>query len=98
MLFIAVVIVGLFVLYKTFGSNTGNLKTGEYVYVKTGSSYESVKNYLRDSGFVKDIRSFDFLAKRADYPNKVKAGKYRITKGMSNYDMIRMLRSGRQIS
>lgn len=86
----------LFIAYKIWGSNTGDLKTGEYLYIKTGSNYEEVKKNLNENGFVKDMWSFDFFAKRVDYPLKVKPGKYHIPTGMSNYQMLRMLRSGKQ--
>lgn len=93
--FLVIDVVVLFIAYKIWGSNTGDL-TDEYLYIKTGSTYEDVKQNLENKGFVKDLWSFDFLAKRAGYPEKVKAGKYHITKGMSNYEIVRMLRSGRQ--
>lgn len=86
----------LFLAYKIWGSNTGDLHQGEYLYIKTGSSYEEVKKNLKTNGFIKDLWSFDLLASRSGYPQKLKAGKYRITKGMSNYQIVRMLRSGRQ--
>lgn len=94
--FIAFDLILLFIAYKIWGCNTGNFTSGEYLYVKTGSNYDDVKKNLKEKDFVKDMRSFDFLAKRVDYPSKIKAGKYHIIKGMSNYEMLRMLRSGRQ--
>ncbi len=94
--FIAFDILSLILAYKIWGSNTGSLAQGEYLYIKTGSSYATVKKNLHEKGFVNDLWSFDFLAKRIGYPSMVKAGKYRITKGMSNYELLRMLRSGRQ--
>lgn len=86
----------LFAVLKTFGPNTGSFRKDEYLYIHTGAGYEQVKNVLEKEKFVKDIKAFDFLAKQAEYPSNVKAGKYKITKGMSNYQLIRMLRSGRQ--
>ena len=88
--------VGAFVAYKIWGSNTGSLNSGEYLYIKTGSNYAQIKHYLKEKGFIDDLWSFDILAKQAGYPEKVKAGKYHFSSGMSNYSIIRMLRSGRQ--
>ncbi|HTN44801.1 MAG TPA: endolytic transglycosylase MltG [Flavipsychrobacter sp.] len=96
--FIIFDIVLLFLAYRIWGSNTGDLHQGEYLYIKTGSSYEDVKKNLKTNGFIKDLWSFDILASKAGYPQKIKAGKYRITGGMSNYQIVRMLRSGRQTS
>jgi len=88
---------GLFLVYKVFGPNTSSFGKGEYLYIPTGTGYEQLKQTLEAEGFVRDIKAFDLLAKRANYPSNVKAGKYKITKGMSNFNMIRMLRSGRQV-
>jgi len=95
---VILLVVGGFAAYKVFGPNTDGFRKGEYLYIPTGATYEQVLNALDKEGFVKDINSFAFLAKKAQYPDKVKPGKYHIKKGMSNYDIIRMLRSGRQTS
>jgi len=85
-----------FTALKIFGPNTDGFREGDFLYIRTGSTYADVKKTLEEQGFVKDIASFDFLARQAKYPSMVKAGKYRIAPGMSNYHIIRMLRSGRQ--
>lgn len=89
-------IIGLFFTYKIFGPNTGSRAAGEYLYIHTGSTYESVLESLEAGGFVSDINSFKMLANQAGYPEKVKAGKYHIRKGMSNFQILRMLRNGSQ--
>lgn len=91
-----ILLLGLFLAYKVFGPNTNGFAKGEFLYIRTGSTYGQVKELLDKGGFVRDIKSFDILAKRAGYPSYVKAGKYKIEKGMSNYHIVRMLRSGRQ--
>jgi len=83
-------------LFFVFAPNTGVFSQGEYLYIRTGSSYEQVKQALNDEGFVRDINSFDLLAKNAGYPSKIHPGKYLIKKGMSNFDIVRLLRSGKQ--
>lgn len=95
-LLLASIVLGVITAYFFFGSNTGDLQTGEYLYIKTGSNYQDVKNNLLSNGFIQNEWSFDILAKRAGYPAKVKAGKYHIAKGTSNYEIVRMLRSGKQ--
>jgi UPF0755 protein len=87
---------GLVAAYLVFGPNTGALSEGEYLYIRTGSGYEQVKAALREGGFVRDMKSFDFLARRARYPQQVHPGRYRIHRGMSNWNIVRLLRSGRQ--
>lgn len=89
---------GAWASYKTFGPNTGHFQDGAYLYIPTGSRYDEVKHLLKTQGFIKDLFSFDLLARQAKYPDLVKAGKFRVEKGISNYELIRMLRSGKQVS
>lgn len=96
---ILLVTAGLFLIiaaFYLFGPNTGVFLQGQYLYIRTGSTYEQVKAELKDEGFIRDVKSFDLLAKNTGYPGKVRAGKYLVKKGMSNYNLIRMLQSGRQ--
>jgi UPF0755 protein len=93
---VIVLLVLLFFLFKVFGPNTGAFHKDGYLYIRTGSTYEDVKNTLNSEGFVRDMTSFDLLARQAGYPGHVRAGKYKIHKGMSNFNMVRLLRSGRQ--
>lgn len=98
LLFTLLVLAGFggFVAWKVIGPNTGDMQKGEYLYIPTGASYQLVMNELVQGGYIDDAASFDIIAKRANYPAMIKAGKYKISAGMSNYNMIRMLRSGRQ--
>ncbi len=89
---------GLYIVFRIFGPNTGPMTQGEYLYIHTGSDFEAVKEVLQEGGFINDVRSFNVLAHRANYPRKIYPGKYHIKKGMSNYELIRLLRSGRQTS
>lgn len=91
-----IIVAGSAVAYKVFGPNTGDMRKGEYLYIPTGASYMLVLDELVAGGYIDDVASFDILAKRANYPDMVKAGKFKIKKGTSNYDLIRQLRSGRQ--
>jgi UPF0755 protein len=79
---------------------SGNLsvvhKDHPFLYIPTGSAFDDVCTLLEEAGLY-DTKSFRWVADRMNYPDKVKAGRYRLTDGMSNIELIRMLRSGRQI-
>lgn len=92
----AVLAIALLGTYFVFGPNTGSLAQGEYLFVHTGSDYKAVKTALKDGGFISDIKSFDLLAKEANYPAHIHPGRYHITRGMSNWRIVRLLRSGKQ--
>lgn len=82
--------------YLFLAPNTGAFAEGEHLYISTGASYESVKETLVQQGFLRDIHSFDLLAKNAGYTKKVLPGRYQLKKGMSNFAILRLLRSGKQ--
>jgi len=68
-----------------------------YLYIHTGSSFEEVKNSLIESKYLIDPKSFEWMAVKMDYPKHVKPGKYLIKDGMTNRELIRMLRVGKQV-
>ncbi|MDO9276469.1 MAG: endolytic transglycosylase MltG, partial [Lutibacter sp.] len=46
--------------------------------------------------FLKRVKPFVLVAEKLNYPDDVKPGNYKISKGMSNFELVRMLRSGKQ--
>ncbi len=97
-IFYIVLIIGVvfaFCIWKVFGPAINN-PANKFLYIKTGSSYQQVKDSLIKNDLLKESFWFDKIAKYADYPRKIKAGKYKITDGMSLYHLIKMLRSGKQ--
>ena len=85
-----------FAILSLFGPNTGAFTKGEYLYIQTGADYDKVKGALSDGGFVKDMTTFNLIAEGLGLPSHIHPGKYRINRGMSNFKIVRMLRSGKQ--
>lgn len=81
---------------RIFGPNTQPFSDHRYFYIRSGSSYDQVKAALQQQGIIRDLRSFDWLARRIGYPSHVLAGRYRILRGMSNFQILQLLHSGRQ--
>jgi UPF0755 protein len=93
---VAVLLAGAsFVAWQFFGPAT-KAPAGKYLFIKTGSTYSTVKQQLLDEQIIGGPFYFDFLAKRLNYPEAVKAGRYEIKDRMSLLSLIRMLRGGRQ--
>lgn len=86
----------IYFAYRIYSPNTAPFSDHKYFYIHTNSSYNDVVNALEKQGIVKNIKSFEWLAKKLHYPTHVHAGKYNIKAGMSNLAIIRLLRSGRQ--
>ena len=66
------------------------------LYIPSGSSYEDVRQLLEEENILVCSRRFDWLAHKKNYPGRVQPGKYRIYDGMSNNELINLLRSGEQ--
>lgn len=96
---LAIVFIGLAVLayfayfvYNTMlTANTAFNNDTAYIYVPTNATYGEVRQQLEP--LLKDIETFDALAKQKKYDVNIKAGKFAIAKGMNNNDIINSIRS-----
>ncbi|MBO7132971.1 MAG: endolytic transglycosylase MltG [Bacteroidales bacterium] len=99
LLIFAILIAGLFIAYKAYNYAYSPNVTAEnetYIYIPTGSNFDNVMEILRSSGKVNDMESFAKVAEYKKYGEKVLPGKYKLENGMSNNELVNMLRSGRQ--
>ncbi len=71
-------------------------QTETYLYIPTGSNFDDVKRILSENGIIKDEASFEWVAQKKNYPNKIKPGRYLVKKGMTNNELVNLLRSGNQ--
>mgnify|MGYP001942529050 FL=1 len=76
---------------KIYAPNT--IKEG-FVYIKTNSTLTELENEI--TPFLKQVKSFTWVANQKEYNKKIRAGKFKIPKGISNNDLINLLRSGKQ--
>ncbi|PKP18083.1 MAG: endolytic transglycosylase MltG [Bacteroidetes bacterium HGW-Bacteroidetes-21] len=81
---------------KVFHPNINITKNETYLYIPTGSDFDAVMQILQNKGWLINTASFEWVAELKNYPSQVKPGKYKIKKGMSNNDLVNLLRSGRQ--
>lgn len=79
---------------KYFGPSVTDNR--QYLYIKTGSDFDDVYNTIREENIVKDSISFRDASLSMKYNGPVKPGKYRLHKGMSNRNLINMLKAGNQ--
>lgn len=69
----------------------------DYFYVYTGESYSDVLRRIEEENVVKNASYFNYVARTMDLEESgVKAGRYRLTKDMSNRQLIGNLRGGYQ--
>ena len=93
---IAIIVILAFCVWQVFGPTLSN-PNKKFLYIKTNSTYRQVKDSLQTDGILTGFFWFDKIADYAKYPKNIKPGKYKITEGMSMYDLVKMLRSGRQV-
>jgi UPF0755 protein len=73
-----------------------NGKKTAFLYIHTGSDFTSVEKELTGQKIIRNIKTFDRVARWKKYDGKVKSGRYRIFDGMNNNDLVMLLRSGKQ--
>ncbi len=90
------ILVAAFSAWKIFGSNTNFEDSKKNLYVKTGSTFEDVIKDITEQQILKNPGTFKWIAEQLDYDKKVKAGRFVIVKGASIFNIVKLLRSGRQ--
>jgi UPF0755 protein len=85
-----------YMVYGTFFTPNTDFNNKEdkeaFVYVPTDASIEELMERL--SQLLTDMDSFESAAEKKGYLQNIKAGKFRIAKGMNNNEIINSLRSG----
>lgn len=67
-----------------------------YLHISRDANFRQVSDSLFHKGIVNDMVSFSLVAKLMDYQESVKPGRYEIKPRMTNTELVRALRSGRQ--
>jgi len=93
---IAVILALSVFAWRTLGPATAFSNDKYYLYIRTGMNYDQVVASLEKDTVLKSPALFKWLARRMDYPDNIKAGKYEIRKDMSLMSILRMLHNGRQ--
>lgn len=76
-------------IYRTSILNSGT------IHIPTNATFEDVEAILRP--YLKRTKPFKWVAKKKNYLNNIKPGKYQLEKGMNNNELVNLLRSGTQI-
>lgn len=100
-IFFILILAGAGVVYYLYrqilAPNVSVTKENEFVYLPTGSTFSQVVDSLHASGMLQNVASFQWVAERMGYPEKVKPGKYQLRDGMNNRELVQLLRSGKQV-
>ena len=69
-----------------------NVTETTYIYIPTNTDINKVYELI--DPFLKNKNSFKWVAEKKNYPNKIRAGKFKITEGMNNDELVDHLRGG----
>jgi UPF0755 protein len=79
-----------------YRSNVGFKADEKYFYIPTGSGFQDVSNALVQQGIIVNQTTFDWVSEQKKYKLNVKPGRYLLENGMSNNELVNLLRSGNQ--
>lgn len=78
-------------------SATAFSEDSRFFYIRSdNASYPQVLSQLQDQSILRNTRVFQLLADWYDYPGHIRPGRYKISREMSAWDVLRLLRSGKQ--
>ncbi|MBN8703929.1 MAG: endolytic transglycosylase MltG [Bacteroidetes bacterium] len=90
-------ITGVLVYWVIYKPNVSlGTKKSQFIYIKTGATFDDVVNLLFDNKIIINKKSFVWLANKKKYTAAVKPGKYRLLARMGNNELINILRAGIQ--
>lgn len=80
-----------YIWHVIFTPNTQFEEPTAEIFIPTGASYQQVRQQLKP--LLEDIDDFDVVAQKKGYVNNIKPGRYLISKGLNNNDLVNTLRS-----
>lgn len=93
------IIISIFIfakMYKAIMNPNVEINENYSLYIYENDSFENIKEILYSDSVIINKKSFEWLAKKLDYPQYIKSGHYVIKDGMNNNQLLNMLRSGSQ--
>ncbi|MFV0554121.1 MAG: endolytic transglycosylase MltG [Mangrovibacterium sp.] len=96
--FLLVLLVGGGLGYKLYRNVfSPNVKDDFALYISTEMTYEMLLDSMAQHDALRDIKSFDRVARYKKYPLRMKAGKYAFQKNQNTNALVNMLLAGNQI-
>lgn len=96
---VTTIILLAYVSYKMYNAvmNPNVSTNNDYsLYIYDTDDFEIIKDKLYSDSIIINQKTFEWFAKKLDYPQYIKSGHYVIKDGMSNRSLLNKLRSGSQ--
>lgn len=81
-------------LYKPNVNTEG--KNYKYIFIPKEADYQLLLEILYNENIIENHTSFEFMAKRMELDKNIHPGKFKVTNGMNNRQIILMLKNNRQ--
>ena len=93
---IAIIVLIVAIISYSFYSKiySPNVPETTSILIPTDTDFESLVRIIEPH--VNNLNNFIWVAKKKNYPNKIRAGKFKITEGMNNESLVDHLRGGKQ--
>lgn len=88
----------IFLFNHYLKSDNINSNEPKIIFIHSDADFDDVLHIMKDSNVLKNINTFEVVAKYLKYKDLVKPGKYILKPGMDNHEIIAKLRSGNQDS
>jgi UPF0755 protein len=82
---------------KIFAVNINEGNEPYELFIPTNANFDKVVDILTNSGKVKDVNTFIWVANRMNYDANVSSGRYLIEPNLTNKELVTLLRSGAQV-
>ena len=93
---ILVITVMTLIYHSIFGISIHPDRPEKVIIIPTGATYEQVFDSILAKQIIQNLKLFEWIAKKKNYPSLIKPGRYVIDKEYSYNSFINMLRSGHQ--
>jgi UPF0755 protein len=64
--------------------------------VPEGATFKDIQQRMREGHYINDLLSFSFMARIMGYDKAIKPGRYVLRRNMTNLQLVRILKSGKQ--
>lgn len=95
--FISLLILAFLIsIYTLYAPNLKSVEEDTYLYIPDEYNFEQVLDQLKEKAEIANTYTLKFVAQQLKYNTNIRPGRYSITEGMSNLELIRKLRGGTQ--
>lgn len=96
LLLIAAMAAAGFAYYVTAANNIHSDRESFYINIPRNANYEDVLQLLEERQMLKNLQTFDMVARYKEYNEHIKGGHYVFAKRMNNREIVNMLKAGLQ--